>query len=133
MFQLVFAAVLSTQIELHTLTALGVQWPEQQHGCLLTIQHVVLGFQTAVLRLACFVAGITRIGSQSFVARNLGHSAAINIAQGDLNEVSGAEKLPRRLHGVPSPVGAATGTEAARPQDNARRRAGTRGSNEKQC
>ena len=73
------------------------------------------------------------IRAQLLFARNLGHSAAIYTAQGVLYDVRVAEKLPRRLHGVPSPVGAATGTEAARPQNNARRRAGTRGSNEKQC
>ena len=68
-----------------------------------------------------------------FVARNLGHSAAIDTAQGVLYDVRVAERLPRRLHGVPSPVGAARGTEAARPQDNARRREGPRRADEKQC
>ena len=48
---LVFAAIFGAQTELHTLTALGVQSPEKQHGCLPTILHVVLGFQMAVLRL----------------------------------------------------------------------------------
>ena len=106
-------------------------------------------------RPVLLVARVFLQSSPAFAARNLGHSAAIYKAQGVLYDVRVAEGLPRRLHGVPSPVGAARGTEAApaflrratpvelpdslsgtkaaRPRDNARRREGPRRADEKQC
>ena len=98
-----------------------------------TLPYAVFGPRTALLALLRR-AGITKAAQLGKVLlSHTGHSAAIYTAQGDLYDVSRAEKLPRRSHGVPRPVGAATGTEAARPQDNACRREGARVKNEKQC
>ena len=72
-----------------------------------------LAFGPVLARLCVVRAWMAADGQQGFVARNLAHSAAIYTARGDLYDVPVAERLPRRLHGVPSPVGAARGTEAA--------------------
>ena len=77
LFSLVFTAVLGAQPELQTLTALVVQVHENQYkdAC----RRIYMWAFASRRLFACLVVVrvFTRLGSRGFVARNLGHSAAI--------------------------------------------------------
>ncbi len=109
--QLVLAAVL------HSESSMQVEQPRRSSRRALmpprrpTLPYAVFGPRTALLALfGCVVRVSLSCPTWKGLLSHTGHSAAIYTARGDLYDVPVAERLPRRLHGVPSPVGAATGT-----------------------